>query len=183
MHGNQPSRRHTRLRPTWKRAGLAVAALALIAVPAAWASHEFNDVPTSSPHHADISAISAAGITSGCGPALYCPDQFVRRDQMASFINRTRLFAVVNANATLARGSHVSSVVTTTTGNYRVIFDRNVRNCAYVATIGLSGASGTSAPGFVTTVGDALSVNGVFVTTDNVAGASTDLGFHLDVTC
>lgn len=62
-----------------------------IAVPAAWASHTFGDVPDTSPHHADISAIADAGITVGCNPPvndLYCPDVAVRRDQMASFLRR-----------------------------------------------------------------------------------------------
>ena len=66
-------------------AGVAIAALA----PAAWANHQFTDVPTASPHHADISTIARAGVTGGCGPGLYCPTQTVQRDQMASFIART----------------------------------------------------------------------------------------------
>ncbi|HEX5583170.1 hypothetical protein [Gaiella sp.] len=35
-----------------------------------------------------MSAIAGAGITGGCGPSLYCPEQAVRRDQMASFLRR-----------------------------------------------------------------------------------------------
>ena len=65
-------------------AGVAIAALA----PAAWATHQFADVPTSSPHHDDISTIARASVTGGCGPGLYCPTQTVQRDQMASFIAR-----------------------------------------------------------------------------------------------
>jgi hypothetical protein len=67
-----------------------VAAL-VVAVPVAWASHSFDDVPDASPHHADITAIKNAGITAGCNPPtnnLYCPDTAVRRDQMASFMRR-----------------------------------------------------------------------------------------------
>ncbi len=66
-------------------AGAALAALAL-AVPAAWAV--FSDVPPSSPHYNDVNAIQGAGISGGCAPDLYCPADFVRRDQMASFIAR-----------------------------------------------------------------------------------------------
>ena len=66
-------------------AGVAIAALA----PAAWANHQFADVPTGSPHHDDISTIGRVGITGGCGPGLYCPTQTVQRDQMASFVART----------------------------------------------------------------------------------------------
>jgi len=39
-------------------------------------------------HEADINAISAVGITTGCGPALYCPGSPVTREQMATFLAR-----------------------------------------------------------------------------------------------
>ena len=111
-------------------------------------------------------------------------NQHLRPKADKRYVNESELLsAVVNADGTIARGNGVTAVVTAGTGNYRVEFDRNVRQCAYVGTIGLSGASGTSAPGFITVVGDALSVNGVFVTTDDSAAASTNLGFHLVVDC
>ena len=39
-------------------------------------------------HEADINAFRAAGITSGCGPGLYCPLGNVTREQMAAFLGR-----------------------------------------------------------------------------------------------
>ena len=81
-HRRLPRRRSTRL-------FLVAGALAIALVPAAWASHQFTDVPTASPHHDDISTIARASITGGCGPGLYCPTQAVQRDQMASFLART----------------------------------------------------------------------------------------------
>lgn len=72
----------------WTRAAVACAVIAVIAVPAAWAGHQFTDVPNSNPHHADISAIALAGITTGCAPSLYCPGDAVTRQQMASFLRR-----------------------------------------------------------------------------------------------
>ncbi len=41
-------------------------------------------------HEANINALAAAGITTGCSPATneYCPADSVRRDQMASFLAR-----------------------------------------------------------------------------------------------
>jgi hypothetical protein len=39
-------------------------------------------------HEADIQALAATGITRGCAPTLYCPDQPVTRAQMASFLTR-----------------------------------------------------------------------------------------------
>ena len=73
-----------------RRRWLALAFLGalVLVVPAAWATDTFTDVPASNPHHDDINDILVAGITSGCAPSLYCPDQAVRRDQMASFLRR-----------------------------------------------------------------------------------------------
>ena len=39
-------------------------------------------------HEADINRIAAAGITLGCAPGLFCPEQPVTREQMASFLVR-----------------------------------------------------------------------------------------------
>jgi hypothetical protein len=52
------------------------------------ASHGFTDVPDSNTFHADIDAIADAGVTTGCGPSIYCPEDFVTREQMAAFLNR-----------------------------------------------------------------------------------------------
>jgi hypothetical protein len=99
----------------------------------------------------------------------------------------TPLFAVVDGRATpptIVRGAHATSVDRgAIRGAFRVFFDRNVRSCAYVATIGLPGAATTEDPGFITTVGDALSANAVFVTTHDVTGALADRSFHLQVIC
>jgi hypothetical protein len=69
---------------------LVVAAVAApaVAVPVAWAAHDFTDVPDSHPFHDPISAMKGSGITVGCGPSIYCPADFVRRDQMAGFLHR-----------------------------------------------------------------------------------------------
>ncbi len=50
----------------------------------------FSDVPASHIFFGFIEAIAEAGITGGCGtnPPLYCPDDDVRRDQMAVFLLR-----------------------------------------------------------------------------------------------
>lgn len=39
-------------------------------------------------HEADIAALATAGITHGCGPARFCPDDPVTRAEMASFLAR-----------------------------------------------------------------------------------------------
>ena len=46
----------------------------------------FADVSCSSPFAIWIEALFAEGITGGCGPGLFCPQNPVRRDQMAVFI-------------------------------------------------------------------------------------------------
>lgn len=93
-------------------------------------------------------------------------------------------WAVIDANGAIARGKGVTSVTHTAgAGSYIVFFDKNVRACLYDATIGLSGASGTSSPGFITTVGAAAGETGVFVTTDDITGADAERGFHLYVGC
>ena len=87
---------HSRARRVFSRRTVArprtIVAAALVAltlgVPLAWAAHDFTDVPDSHQFHDQISALRDAGITGGCAPGLYCPDQFVRRDQMAAFLHR-----------------------------------------------------------------------------------------------
>ncbi len=77
--------------PRRARRSLTVVALALTLVSfplGALASHDFLDVPDSNAFHADISALAASGVTTGCGGGNYCPSAFVTREQMAAFMNR-----------------------------------------------------------------------------------------------
>jgi hypothetical protein len=90
-------------------------------------------------------------------------------------------YAVVNANGTLARGHHAVSAAHLGTGQYQVIFDSNVRGGAYIASIGLSGSVGASAPGQISVVGRFNNVKGVFIETTDSSGTLADLGFHLGV--
>jgi ABC-type antimicrobial peptide transport system permease subunit len=92
-------------------------------------------------------------------------------------------WAVVNSDGTLARDRGAVSSQRFTNGEYEVIFSRNVRNCAYVATIGLSGSFGISPPGEITVVGRFGNRRGVYVTTHDSTGAFADRSFHLQVSC
>ena len=47
----------------------------------------FTDIATS-PFKSDIEWVYLEGITSGCSATLYCPNGFVTREQMASFLAR-----------------------------------------------------------------------------------------------
>ena len=93
------------------------------------------------------------------------------------------VWAVVNSDGTLARGFHVASTANLTAGGYEVIFDRNVRNCAYVASQGDSGAGAVPPAGHISVVGRSNNVNGVFISTFDAAGFFTNRGFHLTVHC
>jgi hypothetical protein len=97
----------------------------------------------------------------------------------------TRLWAVVNGNGTLARGHGVTSVSRgiQPAGQYDVIFDRNVRNCAYVATPGQPGTDILFDPTFISVSSDPDSANGVRVETKNPGGGLTNEPFHLHVSC
>jgi S-layer family protein len=45
-----------------------------------------NDVPTTSPFFRFVEALASSGLTGGCGPSAFCPDQPVTRAQMAVFL-------------------------------------------------------------------------------------------------
>jgi len=93
-------------------------------------------------------------------------------------------FAVVNSNATLARGTDVNTTyIDGGAGEYGVVFDVNVTNCSYVATLGLTGSEFQAPPGFVTVTGLAGLPDGVYVATFNVTGNQTNESFHLTVLC
>ena len=54
-----------------------------------WAVHlgnSFTDVPAASSFYRFVETLLHAGVTSGCGGALYCPLASVARDQMAVFV-------------------------------------------------------------------------------------------------
>lgn len=72
-----------------RRRWLVIAAIAALVVPAAaFANHQFTDVPTSHTFHGDISDAKNAGLTSGCSPTTFCPDSNLTRAQMTGFLNR-----------------------------------------------------------------------------------------------
>jgi len=56
-------------------------------IPNGWFS-DFDDVPQADPFHASVETILRDGITSGCGPGLYCPSSSITRAQMAVFLLR-----------------------------------------------------------------------------------------------
>jgi len=70
-----------------------------------WATHDFPDVPETSPHHDDISWLVDQGITSGFGDGTFKPKNPVARQQMATFLRRYNArFHVVSKNEIAAGG-------------------------------------------------------------------------------
>ncbi len=71
-----------------------VAVLAPVAVIAAGGTFTDDD---SSIFEGNIEWMAANGITSGCGPGLYCPEDNVTRGEMAAFMERLATKKVVEA--------------------------------------------------------------------------------------
>jgi hypothetical protein len=93
----------------------------------------------------------------------------------------TRQAVVSNVGATVrARG--VASSSQSGTGQYVVVFDRDVRLCTYFATLGDESASGPGT-GQISVTSAAANVNGVRVVTRNSDGTLADRSFHLLVSC
>ena len=74
-------------------------------------------------------------------------------------------FAVVNAGGQQVRGRGTTSAARTAEGRYQVIFDANVRGCAYYATIGGPTAAAPPDNGQITVSSLASNVNGVDIRT------------------
>ena len=93
-------------------------------------------------------------------------------------------FAVVNAGGQAVRGRDVSSAARTSEGRYQVIFNGDVRNCAYYTTVGDESASAPPQNGQISVSSLASNVNGVAVRTENgTNGTELDRPFHLLVMC
>jgi hypothetical protein len=90
--------------------------------------------------------------------------------------------AVVNADGTLARGRGTTSSAKSAAGQYQVVFDGVVTDCAVSATLAdpATGAppSGEVAAGLV-----ASNANAVEVATRDSAGVAGDRPFHLILSC
>ena len=52
------------------------------------ATATFSDVPTSYWAFRYIEALNASGITGGCGSGNYCPENYVKRSEMAVFLSK-----------------------------------------------------------------------------------------------
>jgi hypothetical protein len=93
-------------------------------------------------------------------------------------------YAVVNGNGQLVRGRDTSSVARTGDGRYQVIFNADIRGCAYFATIGDPSAAGPPQNSQISVSSLGSNVNGVAVRTENGNnGTEANRPFHLIVMC
>jgi hypothetical protein len=96
-------------------------------------------------------------------------------------------YAVVNAGGQAVRSRGITSAARTAEGRYQVIFDGDVRNCAYYATIGGPTAAAPPVAGEIMVSSLASNVNGVDIRTndgdDPSPGAAVNRPFHLLVLC
>jgi len=93
----------------------------------------------------------------------------------------TALWGVVAAAGTMSRGSHVTACEKVATGQFVVIFDRDVKACAFVGSLG--GTAAESVVGQISATRRSINANGVFVRTYDSAGTAADKSFHLAVFC
>lgn len=91
-------------------------------------------------------------------------------------------YVVLASNGAAVRGRGVTTTARTGVGQYQAIFDRDVRNCAYFATLGDESAAAPGT-GQISVTSAASNVNGVRVVTRNSAGDGVDRSFHLTVSC
>jgi hypothetical protein len=90
--------------------------------------------------------------------------------------------AVISELGAVVRGRGATSASKTGAGQYQVVFDADVRNCAYFATLGDPGA-GAPPIGEIGTSSLPGNANGVFLVTRDSEGTNVDRPFHLTVSC
>ena len=112
-------------------------------------------------------------------------DTPVLESTLATKVSADERFAMILKNGTIAHGTQNGGVVSArrlATGMYEVILNRDVRPCAFNATLG-NVNDGVAEPGFITVADRFGNPNGVFVDTRDINGVRTDRSFHLSVHC
>jgi hypothetical protein len=96
----------------------------------------------------------------------------------------TTLWASLNPDGTLRRGSGVTSVTGAPSSFARVVFNRDINNCAILSSIGRTG--GSLSPGQTIAdefVSNGFATNEVLVSTADSAGTGAARGVHIAVFC
>jgi hypothetical protein len=129
-------------------------------------------------------ALAGTGIAAAASSGSHAAHASAKRVTVSC--TKTSLFAVVNKAGKLQRAgcSGISSKALSQPGHFQVLFPRNVRHCAYVASIGNAGsASSIPVPGYAGVVGRTGNTHGVFVETFDHNGVPFSIGFHVFVAC
>jgi hypothetical protein len=92
-------------------------------------------------------------------------------------------FAVVASNGALARGSGALSSSRLGVGTYQVDFSSNLLACAYIATVGTTGAGSIGTASVATVAQRAGLPKSLFIQTFDPSGAVADLSFHVTTKC
>jgi hypothetical protein len=96
------------------------------------------------------------------------------------------MWAVVNSDGSVARGTSGVAASKGAVGQYSVTFPIDVHLCAFVATGGLAGMAGPAPAAIAGASSSNGNVKGVLVATyqeSNGAFGAADSGFHLLVVC
>jgi hypothetical protein len=94
----------------------------------------------------------------------------------------TKLWAVVSAGQEVIRAKNASSIEAIAPGAVDVVFNQDVSQCNFQATIGTPEAA-TPSKGFISVATQVNNPDGVFVTTSSTADTAASEPFHLAVFC
>lgn len=138
---------------TISKTKLAIATMAVIMlIPAtAMATHVFDDVPDSRFYAEPVEWAFDNEITTGKTATTFAPDDNVTRGESVTFLKRyndnivepaiavlqddidsrpVAMFATIDSDGSVLSEFGLESSVRTSTGNYNLTFDRDVRGCA-----------------------------------------------------
>jgi hypothetical protein len=130
-----------------------------------------------------VAGLIVGGIAVGGASAGTSVQNVPGSTSVAAVTTAARVFAVVNANATLLRGKGVTSTAHLGPGVYDIRFARDISACAWTGTVGFGTFSASTGPAQITITGRSGTNNGLFVTTFNGAGVATDEPFAAVVLC
>lgn len=186
--------------PRWLRPtpALVVASLALIVAlgDTGWATFQQLRPNSVGTQQLRAGAVTAPKIKTAAVTSNKIRNRTIRRADLAPGTLRpgpagpagpagvvTRHWAIVNGTGSVARGVGVTSAGRLGAGQYEVIFNQDVQNCTYHATVGdptniTGGTVGYAMTGRRPNNGAAVRVN-----TRNAQGGAADRNFHVLVIC
>ncbi|HEU4422801.1 MAG TPA: hypothetical protein VFR67_09745, partial [Pilimelia sp.] len=165
-------------------AGLAVVAAALLLVPGSPLNQTGGGGdPTASPSPPGQTPPTGGTATATpTAPASPTPQNTTSPTQPGQQAAPTQRI-VVNYDGRRERGTDGGAVTRLGTGQWEVTFPFDMRNCAYVATIGDPASQLVFNPGLVFTASGRNSDKGVYVETRTTNGSLSDYPFHLVTRC